>query len=92
MKNLLMTIVLGLVVMAVSVQSSYSNELAKNKGAAEDKVIITEDSLTVKAPTAYDPKKFEEVEISWPKVSGLKKSSRLEGIRKCAQSEEYIWF
>jgi len=67
-----MTIVIGLVVMAVSVQSSYSNELAKNKGAAEDKVIITEDSLTVKAPTAYDPKKFEEVEISWPKVSGLK--------------------
>lgn len=73
-----MTIVLGLVVMAVSVQPSHCNELAENKDVAEDKVIITEDNLTVKAPAVYDPKKFEEVRISWPKVSVLKDSQVLK--------------
>ncbi|MBX9786285.1 MAG: hypothetical protein K2Y08_02995 [Alphaproteobacteria bacterium] len=78
MKNLLVIVALGLVVMAVFVQPSRSNELAENKDVAEDKVVITEDNLTVKAPTAYDPNKFEEVGISWPKVSGLKDSQALK--------------
>lgn len=72
MKNLLMLVVLAFIVMAIFVQPSHSSELAENKDVAEDKVIITEDNLTVKAPAVYDPNKFEEVGISWPKVSGLK--------------------
>lgn len=78
MKNLLVTVALGLVAMAIFVQPSYSNELAENKDVAEDKVVITGDNLTVKAPTAYDPNKFEEVRMSWPKVSGLKDSQALK--------------
>lgn len=67
-----MTIASGLIVMIILGQPSQSNELIENKDVTEDKVIITEDNLTVKSPTTYDPNKFEEVEISWPKVSGLK--------------------